>query len=182
MIAFVAAFLSSERIAAVMAWKLANENILVAEGDAVKKYKVIYPILKGNGSFLFNYGAELSEMGLYQQALPVMKRAAIYGNSIALQSRIAYINEVQGDLENAERYYIQAAYMDPKLFVPLDKLLAFYIHTGKKEQARDIAEKIITKKVKFPSVQIDKIRDRAFRFLNTQETPAKIPNTKTLNP
>ncbi|MGE8426262.1 MAG: O-antigen ligase family protein [Sphingobacterium sp.] len=151
-------FYSASKIYAFYNWKLAKEKILISEGDALVKYKSAYSLLSNNGAFLFNYGSELADLGQFEQALLILKRASRYGNSVELHLQIAKIYQSLGKLEEAEHSLISASAMNPKLFLPLSRLMQFYKETGQPAKCRDIAGKIIRKPVKIPSVTIDNIK------------------------
>ncbi|WP_336838264.1 O-antigen ligase family protein [Sphingobacterium siyangense] len=149
------------KIDAFYNWKSAKEKILISEGDALIKYKSTYSMLSNNGAFLFNYGSELADLGQFERALLILTRAARFGNSVELHMQLGKVYQSLGQSEEAERSLIKATAMNPKLFVPLSKLMLFYKETGQYEKCREIAGKIIRKPVKIPSKVVENIKKLA---------------------
>lgn len=58
--------------------------ILESEDKALESYRQLMPALKFKGTFLFNYGAELYEMGRYREAALVLGMAKEKFNHINL--------------------------------------------------------------------------------------------------
>ncbi|WP_028297923.1 O-antigen ligase family protein [Olivibacter sitiensis] len=162
-------FRSFEKIRAILVWKHAKENILVQEGDALRDYVKAYAVLPNNGAFLFNYGAELVDMGNYAKALGILERAGRYGNSIELHLKTARAHIGLGRYDRAEEEYIRAAHMNPKLFVPFYELLLFYDRIGQVEKARGVAAMIRDKPVKVPSETIGRIKEFSIQYLKKNE-------------
>ncbi len=151
-------FYSANKIYAFYNWKSAKQKILISEGDALVKYKSAYSLLSNNGAFLFNYGSELADLGQFEQALLILKRAARHGNSVELHLKLGKIYQSLGRLDDAEHSLVRASAMNPKLFLPLSRLMQFYKETGQLSKCRDIADKIINKRVKIPSETINNIK------------------------
>lgn len=149
------------KLQAVYTWKMAKEKILVSEGDALASYNRAYGLLANNGAFLFNYGSELAALGQYQQALKILQRATRYGNSVELHLQLGNIYQALGQLKEAERSLLRASAMNPKLFLPLSKLMLFYKETGQYEKCGEIARQIIRKPVKVNSEIIGSIKKLA---------------------
>lgn len=154
-----------EKIYGILIWKHAKENILTREGDALREYGKAYPILSNNGSFLFNYGAELADMGQYKTALRILERAKLYGNSVELHMEEARVLAALGEYRRAEDVYILAAHMNPKLFVPFFELFLFYRRSGQEKKAMEVARQLCDKPVKVPSPTIDKIKQMCTSYL-----------------
>ncbi|MGA6121609.1 O-antigen ligase family protein [Sphingobacterium anhuiense] len=167
-IAFVCGFMvlvSVVKIQAIFRWKWAKENILLQEGTSLNTYAGILPILSNNGTFLYNYSAELNDLGMLREANTLLKSAAIYGNSVELQLKTAENYAKLGQLRFAEQYYLKAANMNPKLFVPFNDLLDFYLETNQKIKAQDLAVMICKKKIKISSPSVLEIKDKACKYI-----------------
>ncbi|WP_167457271.1 O-antigen ligase family protein [Sphingobacterium detergens] len=152
-------------IQAIYNWKKAKGNILVSEGDALLGYNQAYKPLANNGSFLFNYGSELADLGQYRQASEVLGQAARYGNSVELHLQLGKVYKELGQLERSEASLLKASAMNPKLFLPLNNLMLFYINTGQKTKGKEIAKLIMEKPVKIPSDKIENIKKIAESYL-----------------
>lgn len=152
---------STIKLHAFYTWKKAKEKILMSEGDALAIYDRVYRQLGNNGAFLFNYGSELAELGQYSPALDLLQRAANYGNSVELHLQLGKVYQALGQLVEAERSLLLASAMNPKLFLPLSKLMLFYKETGQFAKCREIASQIMRKPVKIPSGTIEDIKKLA---------------------
>lgn len=165
MISVCLLIISVGKVYASLNWKQAKENILLQEASSLKTYANIYPFLSNDGAFLYNYGSELSDMGLYREAQHILERANIYGNSVELKIKLAENYACLKDFKSAEYYYIQAAYMNPKLFVPFEALFKFYKNRHQEQQAKKIAYLICKKPIKIISDQVINIKKQACNYI-----------------
>ncbi|OOG18165.1 hypothetical protein BWD42_12930 [Sphingobacterium sp. CZ-UAM] len=152
------------RIYAVCCWKEAKQHLAEQEGDSMRTYARIYPLLSNNASFLYNYGSELAELGQIEAGLAVLERSLRYGNSIEHHLAIGDMEKSLGNLKTAEQAYRYAAYMDPKRFVPFYKLLQFYRETRQEQKAKKIAAMLCAKPVKVQSPIIDRIKQETCTY------------------
>jgi hypothetical protein len=58
----------------------------------------------------------------------------------------------------------------PMKFSPLNRLTELYLETGRKEEARVLAQKILDKKVKIPSSVINNIKNKMRNLLNEPDS------------
>jgi len=158
-------FGSAIKIQAILKWRVAQENILLQEGSSLSTYANILPILSNNGAFLYNYGAELHDLGMTAKAERILKRASVYGNSVELQLKRADNYVELGKSNLAEEYYLRAVHMNPKLFVPFGILLDFYLKTGQKDKMQKLANILCHKPMKVHSQQAIEIKERACRCI-----------------
>lgn len=119
----------------------------------------------GNPFFLYNYGAELNSIGKYEESLKIFGLCEKYFNSYDMQMLIADNYFMLDSLPDAEKHYIKATHMCPIKFLPFQGLLRTYIKSGDFEQARKMAESILRKKTKIPSVTVSVIKEEARLFL-----------------
>lgn len=147
----------------VSVWSGQPQNIYL------KPYKDLFPLLKGNPYFLYNYAAVLNNAGEWRQSQEILTlyQQYFYDYDLLL---------MQGDnswhlqeYETAESLYRQAANMIPCRFMPLYKQLEMYISTGNTEKAREIAEIITDKTIKVPSSTVFSIRRKAAAYLCSSE-------------
>ena len=69
------------------------------------------------------------------------------------------------------------AAMCPVKFMPLYKLAELYVETGRKEEARGLAKKIMNKKVKIASPVINGIKNKMRKLLNEPDSLNETPQT-----
>ncbi|EHQ30346.1 O-antigen ligase family protein [Mucilaginibacter paludis] len=164
-----------QKINALLSWRKIEKTMLYSEGDAFRQYEKTYRVLGNNGAFLFNYGAELGEMGINDKSLQILSLAKRYLSDVELSTRLAMLNSKLHQEKQAEQYYLTAAYMDPKRFVPLDNLFIFYQNTRQTQKAQNMALLIINKPVKVPSAKIAVIKNAARQYLQNL-APVDIKN------
>ena len=160
--------LSIQKIQAIIKWGEYQNALRYRSGDNITYYQKIYPVLSNNGSFLFNYGAELAAIGQSKESLKVLNRASNYCTNIELYTELGNNYFLNKDYAKAEFCFLRAAYMVPKKFVPINNLLEFYRNTNQNKKARQIAKKICEQPIKVPSLIVDQIKSKACTFLKTQ--------------
>ncbi len=69
-----------------------------------------------------------------------------------------------------ENHLIKAEIMCPVKFMPLYRLTELYLETGRKEDAKILAQKILDKKVKIPSPIINSIKNKIRNLLNEPDS------------
>lgn len=154
------------RTKAELEWKRANDlTLLGKKSDALLSYKELYCTLKNEPYFLYNYAAELYFYGEYKECLSIAKECDEYWANYELELLIGntYIQMQQYD--NAELHYQKAMNMCPCRFIPLSRLLELYQVIDDKKKLHDIAQKIVTKKVKINSTTVRMIKDNAKKVL-----------------
>lgn len=127
----------------------------------LKYYKRLYPQLRYNKYFLYNYGAELNYCGYYTESKQIMDECINKLNNYDVQLIQADNYYNIGDTISAINSYKIASLMIPCRFIPLKELLAIYIAQDDREKALSIAKKIIYKPIKIPSDVVYKIRNEA---------------------
>jgi O-antigen polymerase len=150
-------------------WKKAH--ISYNEGEHSKSfdlYKIVYPKLKNNFFFLFNYGLSLCESERFNEAISILEKVKNGQNNyqllLALGDSYAGIN----DFEQAEKNYLNAAFLIPHMYVPRYKLFKLYRQTNQTEKANDLAVKINAMKIKVYSTTVSKIKGEILDYLKTE--------------
>jgi O-antigen ligase len=147
-------------------WKTIAQNSLKGETIAMlPEYKKLYPLLKTNPFFLYNYGAELDVAGKFDESLDVLAECQEDFNDYDLQMLLADNYYKKGELTKAIETYKYASNMIPCRFLPLYQLFEIYKETGQADMASQYADKIINKKVKIPSGTVSYIQREANAFL-----------------
>jgi len=143
--------------------------------EAVRLYEKLYPTLKYNQYFLFNYGAELSTIGNYIRSIEVLREAEPRVDDSDEYIYLGNSYEGIGDLNSAMKCYRQASVIIPIKFYPKYRLAKLYEKTGRTQEAVSLAKNILNMTVKVPSVIITNIRNEMQILINTNEaqvTPA----------
>lgn len=117
-------------------WQEASESAKYSTfSNAKNQYEKAYPILKYNGDFLFNYGAEASLANDYNLAITLLEDAKKYNSfsNLFLFLGNAYLGVKQFGL--AEKNYLQAIYIAPSHIYPKFQLIQLYKKWNKPELA-----------------------------------------------
>lgn len=144
------------------AWHEASQTALAGEtAKAFPEYGRLYPFMRENPLFLYNYGAELNHVKQWERSAEVLEECLRRLNDTDVQLLLADNYFHLQDWERAERHYRQAAWMCPNRFLPLYQLMNMYRQTGRKEKAQVLAKEIVEKPVKVPSPTVRKIQEEA---------------------
>ncbi len=147
-------------------WKTIAQNSLKGETTMMlPEYKKLYPFLKTNPFFLYNYGAELNVAGEFDESLDVLTECQENFNDYDLQMILADNYYKKGELTKAIGIYKYASNMIPCRFLPLYQLFEIYKETGQTDMAGQYADEIINKKVKIPSGTVSYIQCEANKVL-----------------
>ena len=145
--------------------KALNGDVSVLE----KEYPLLYTKLKGYPMFLYNYGAELHYAGKYDLSCDV------------LDEYLQQVADYDAWLLLADNYYGQDRYsraidalkraekMCPGRFFPLYKQMLIYQRMGNKRECVQMANRILDKKVKIPSTDIEQMKQEALCILEKEE-------------
>ena len=145
---------------------------LLRQGDyeiAMKVYDSLYPTLKYNNFFLFNYGAELSVLGQFQKSVDLLKEAEANLNDIDLYIYLGNSYVGLGEYENAASCFTKASLIMPVKFYPKYRLVKIYQETHQNEKAINLAREIVNMPVKVPSDIITNIKKEMQELLDSQE-------------
>ncbi len=136
-------------------WLRVQEQSLAGQTNQMfTEYAVLYGKLSDNGSFLYNYAAELYYSGYYNESLVIAKECFDYWNDYDVQLLLAEDCLHTCDTLSAISHYEQASRMIPARFYPLYSLMQIYQASDDTLTALGIAETIIHKDVK-----IDRSKD-----------------------
>lgn len=118
-------------------WK--NASILAKFGSFQQAnilYSDAYSVMKNDGRFLYNYGAESADAGFYELSVLLLERAVNYHSFSNLYTYLGndYIKLKQ--YSKAEQSYLKAIKIMPSSILPKYQLIQLYILWGRKTDAR----------------------------------------------
>jgi tetratricopeptide (TPR) repeat protein len=156
-----------KRYTSLMNWEKAAHLAHVSRFNRSEKlYIDAHHELLNDGSFLYNYGAELFKSGRYNESLSVLKRATLTLCNTDLYIYLGDNYKMLGDFENAKHCYEIAEYIQPSKFSPKIRLLLLYQDFGQSKSAVEIAKEIREYPVKVPSSVVDGYKNYANEFLS----------------
>ena len=127
----------------------------------LKYYKRLYPQLRYNKHFLYNYGAELNYCGYYAESKQIMDECCLKLNDYNVQLIQADNYYNIGDTLSAIKSYQLAKNMIPCRFIPLEGLLDIYLSQQHNDEAKAIAKEIVSKPIKIRSSIVEDIVNKA---------------------
>lgn len=118
------------------------------------RYQRVYKYLKHDGLFLYNYGAELNQVGKYSESVHVLKTCRVYFNDMDLLLLLADNYFHLQMYREAESCLLLASEMCPVRFTPLYWLMRLYLSEGNNSKAIEYAKMIVKKPIKIDSFQV----------------------------
>lgn len=110
--------------------------------DAIQEYESLYPELRLNYRFLYDYGHRLFEAGRYQDAITILKEGASLSSDPMFHNIIGRCLEQAGQYDEAEKEFILSHYMVPGRLYPLVLLKEMYERQGLYNESEAIVEEI----------------------------------------
>ena len=147
-------------------YKIAHKSLRGETAQMLPRYKSLYAHLYRKDLFLYNYAAELNVVGHYKESQQIACECDSLWADYDLQMLMADNCLQLKQYSDTENYLEKAAAMCPVKFMPLYRLTELYLETGRKEDARVLAEKILDKQVKIPSLVISSIKSKMRNLLN----------------
>ena len=135
--------------------------------EVIATYETLYPYLKQNAYFLYNYAIKLNYFGYYERSGLLVDECRNYFNDYDVQMLIADNLFHLEEWNKAKKHYSKAFYMCPNRFVPLNQLHKIAILENDSNMARKIACLIIDKPIKIPSATVYKIKQKMQQYLET---------------
>lgn len=149
--------------------RIAHRSLRGETRQMLPQYKSLYTHLRYKDLFLYNYAAELNVVGHYKESLQIARECDGLWVDYDLQMLMADNCLQLQQYSATESYLKKAAAMCPIKFMPLYQLAELYRGTGRKEEARLLAQKILDKKVKIPSPVISSIKSKMRNLLNESD-------------
>ncbi|MDR0368666.1 MAG: O-antigen ligase family protein [Bacteroidales bacterium] len=138
--------------------KISHKSLRGETRRMLPRYGSLYTHFRYKDLFLYNYAAELNVVGKCEESLRIARECDSLWADYDLQMLMADNCENLQQYSEAENYLKKAAAMCPVKFMPLYRLAELYIETGRKEEARVLAQKILDKTVKVSSPVISSIK------------------------
>lgn len=114
-------------------------------------YDKAFPVLKYNGDFLFNYGAEACVAGDYRNAIFLLERAKLFNSLGAVRIFLGDAYTAAQQYQLAESNYLAAIYTVPSHIYPKYKLIQLYKKWGKTTLASEWTKRTLQFPVKISS-------------------------------
>ena len=143
----------------IEAWKEEQTyyNMAIYEGT-IDNYQRLYPCLREDPHFLFEYGQCLSKTGKYEQSNIIMHEGAERSSDPMFWNIIGKNHQAMGDYKQAEKCFQYASLMVPHRLYPIYLLANLYFESNDIEKALQTAHRVIEKRPKIMSTAINEMK------------------------
>ncbi len=162
----------AKQIQVEIKWKTIAMNSLRGNTVAMlpEYEKLCSTSLNRSPFFLYNYGAELNFVGMFDKSIDILTECQQRFNDYDLQMLLADNYHKKGDTEKAIDIYEHASNMIPCRFLPIYQIFDIHRKARQKEMAIKYAHEIVHKKVKIPSLTVKSIKAEAEEYLKKEST------------
>lgn len=133
--------------------------------DIVDDYNDLYPLLKDNHKFIYEYGHVLGFTGHHNEAIDILKRGVRLSCDPMFYNVIGNNYKQLGDIENAEKYYWLAYGILPSRIYPLYLLVKLHNESGNILEAKRIAAILLNRPDKVKSRATEDMREEVSKIL-----------------
>ena len=151
-------------------WQWHKLQVSSAPTETIRyNYARLYPSLKANPSFMYNYGAWLHHNGYYGESLEILNECINSFDDYNVELLLADDYRQLGDIEKSIEKFEVAYAMAPSKFLPLYHEMITYEGVGDYVNACRIARKIVNKPVKVQrSTSVKRIIREAKEIISSQ--------------
>ena len=139
--------------------KAAYKAVRGESGKMLSQFDELFAYFSDDIYFLYNYMAELYFNGHFKKALEISLVLQKSMSSYNLELLTGDIYMQLGSYDKAIIHFEEASYMCPNRFAPLEGLYKAYDRTGDELNKKRISNIIASKKVKIPSLNVQRIKD-----------------------
>lgn len=125
-------------------------NMNIFEGT-VDHYRQLYPRLKHEGSFLFEYGQCLSKTGQYEESNRILTEGTQFSSDPMFYNIMGKNYQALKQYDKAEEAFRRACLVIPHRLYPLYLLAKMYFESGQTEKGVEAARQLIAKEPKVSS-------------------------------
>lgn len=143
---------------------------------ALRNYEKLYSILKYNPYFLYNYGAELSQLKNFDKSIELLEETKYKINDADVYTYLGNSYEGINDYENAEYAFEKASNIVPHRLYPKYRLVFLYAKTNRINMARNLAIEVLNTEEKIKSDVTKQIKEGLYAFLQQFEEQAQNNN------
>lgn len=161
-------------------YQKANEAVLLSKNGfrkkAIKSYCELYNHFIKDGDLMFNYADELTKINQLDSAIIVLNKTMKYRYDDKCALLMGNLLLEKKQFPEAEKHFIQAVHLDPKLFGNRQVLFDFYYETKQWTKALYWGYSILNLKVKIPSKTVENIK------IETRKRLLEIQTLEDINP
>jgi tetratricopeptide (TPR) repeat protein len=133
-------------------------------------YAELFPVLKYDRKFLFEYGHSLSKLGEYEKSSEILRHATKLSNDPMFHNIIGNNYLALKDYDNAEKSYRTAYNIVPNRIYPLYLLTRLCLERGDTAKAMNMCRKVMNFKPKVHSNAVMEIRAEIKELMNRADS------------
>ena len=155
---------------AVKLWH--DEQVLADYGvtdGTVERLEILYPELKRDYRYLYDYGYALHKAGRYSESNQILREGAARSSDPMFYNIIGKNYEAIGDYATAENYWFHAHNMVPSRLYPYILLMEMYDRQGDTSAANECARKVMSMPVNEKNITMIYLRIKADKYLKKNE-------------
>jgi len=173
--------LYGEKIGAAELWKKARIFYRMQHyTEAAKECAVLYPLLKDNPRFLFEYGHALNKTDRFAQSNAILKEGAPLSADPMFYNVMGNNYKGLGEVERAEAAYLYAFDILPNRLYPLYLLMKLYEETEQYDKSMEMAQRVIEFVPKIDSPAIRDMKREAEPIRRRAHEPTTVINHMSL--
>lgn len=154
------------RLKAELTWKkLYDRRLVFGDKQTLSEYQSVYPVLKHEPYFLYNYAVEQNLDGQYAKSQQIAKECERYWADYDLKMVMAYNYKEQKLIAKAIKCFLDAEAMCPNRFEPIYNIMQIYQSSHKSNKALKYAKIIVNKPIKVYSFDVANMKDEASRVI-----------------
>ncbi|WP_379088870.1 O-antigen ligase family protein [Pedobacter sp. UC225_65] len=123
---------------------------------------------KLDNKYLYDWGAEEFKDGNFKESILLLKQSGIEDYDIDANLLLAQCYENINNMAAAEKHYVKANHILPRMFKPKHYLLKFYLSTNREKEIINIANEIIETPIKVSSNEILTLKKQATKILQNK--------------
>ncbi len=139
-------------------WKQTTESFSLQSNQKTVELESLYPRLKNNARFMFEYGIMLYFSHNYRKAIAVWKESIQLFPSAQAFVHLGECYEQTGEYDKALQAWERASYIKPSLFTPHYKSAKLYLKMQDYERTKEKACYILNKKEKIQTGKIYRMK------------------------
>lgn len=132
-----------------------NMNIFEETTD---HYRELYPLLKKEPVFLFEYGQCLSKTGQYEESIRILREGTCLSSDPMFYNIIGKNHQALKQYESAEKAFRQASLMIPHRLYPDYLMAKMYFESRQIPKGVEAAKKLINKEPKVMSEAVEEMK------------------------
>lgn len=146
--------------------------------ETVNNYRELYPLLKTEPVFLFEYGQCLSKTGQYEESNRILSEGIRYSGDPMFYNIMGKNHQALKQYGQAEAAFQQAARMVPHRLYPYYLKAKMYFESGQTEKAVEAARQLIGKE---PKVMSEAVREMKQEIADSLAVKQNTFNKSTLD-